>query len=123
MATRAVTVEDISGDGSVKKFTWTGLANGDDGVPIDWAQWADRSIQVLGTFGAAGNLRWLGSNDDGTTYATLTDPQGNALDITSAKIESITEISQKAKPSVTAGDGTTSLTVVVIARRQNSMRT
>jgi len=99
------------------KMTWETMANGDVGSPFDMLNYADRSVQVLGTFGAGGNLRWQGSNDGGTTWATLTDPQGDALDFTAAKIEQVMELAQLARPNVTAGDGTTSLTVVLVARR------
>lgn len=123
MATKTATVENgIPGDDAVVRITWANMANGDDGTPVQHIQWADRSLQVVGTFGAGGNLRWEGSND-GTNYATLTDPQGNALDITTAKIEQISEITAKARPRVTAGDGTTSLTVTLLLRRALPQRT
>lgn len=96
-------------------YTWV-LANGDTGNPIEMPSFADRSIQVVGTFGAGGNLRIQGSND-GTNYATLTDPQGNDLNITAAKIEQVTEVVRWIRPNVTAGDGTTNLTVILLVRR------
>ncbi len=100
----------------VVQFRWTGLLNGDDGSPIDWSTFADRSVQVTGTFGAGGSVRMEGSND-GVNYAALTDPQGNALDITGAKIEQLQEVTLYLRPRVTAGDGTTNLAVTVIARK------
>ena len=99
------------------KMTWTPMANGDVGSPFDMMNYADRSVQVLGTFGAGGNLRWEGSNDLGTTWATLTDPQGNALDFTTAKIEQVMELAHWVRPKVTNGDGSTAITVVLVARR------
>lgn len=116
MATITPTAEDISRDGSVLKRTWALLTTTNaDGSPFPFAAWADRSVQVTGTFGAGGNLRWEGTND-GTNYVALTDPQGNALDFTTAKIEAVTEVCALARPRVTAGDGTTSLTVTLVAR-------
>lgn len=96
-------------------YTWV-LANGDTGQPVEMPGFADRSIQVEGTFGAGGNLRIQGSNS-GANYATLTDPQGNDLNITAAKIEQISEVVRWMRPNVTAGDGTTSLTVTLLVRR------
>lgn len=110
----------VNGDDSVITAQWV-LSNGDTGAPISKASYADRSVQVTGTFGAGGNMRWEGSN--ATIYATLTDPQGNALDFTAAKIEAVTELCLISRPSVTAGDGTTALTVTLIARRATPMRT
>lgn len=95
--------------------TWPGMANGDDGQPIELANFADRSVQVTGTFGVGGNVRIEGSLD-GTNYAPLTDPQGNALDINGAKIEAITELVRYVRPRVTAGDGTTSITVTMLLK-------
>lgn len=96
--------------------TWSGLANSDDGNKIEFPVYVDRSIQVVGTFGAGGTVALQGSND-GVTWATLNDPQGNPLAIDTSKIESIQELARYMRPLVTAGDGTTSLTVYLIMRR------
>ena len=121
MAVITPTITRPGNDNSVIVATYTNMANGDTGAPFLFPQHADRTIQVVGTFGAGGNLRWQGSNDE-SNWATLTDPQGNALDVTSAKIEAITEVPLASRPNVTAGDGTTSLTVIVLARLQQPLR-
>jgi len=95
--------------------SWDGLANGDDGEPIPFSQYTDKSVQVVGPFGASGSVRFEGSNN-GTDWAALTDPQGNALDFTQAKIEMATEATYLVRPRVTAGDGTTSISVTLLAR-------
>ena len=122
MAVIAPTVTYLGGANSVAKFRFTPMANGDTGTPIPWVQWADRSVQVTGTFGAGGTVRWEGSNDGGTTYAPLTDSQGNVLDFTAAKIEQVMELVELARPRVTAGDGTTALTVTLVARKADMLR-
>lgn len=94
---------------------WAGLVNGADGAVLDQSQYTDKSVQVSGTFGAGGNLRLLGSND-GVNWNTLTDPQGAALDITAASIKFVSEATHYIKPFVTAGDGTTSLTVTILLK-------
>lgn len=99
------------------KVVWTAMANGDAGAPFEWLAWADRSIQVNGTFGTGGTIVWQGSND-GTNWFSLTDPQGNAISKTAAALEQVSEVTQYCRPSVTAGDGTTSLTATLIARRK-----
>jgi hypothetical protein len=93
--------------------SWAALANGDDGAPIQLPFLSDRSVQVSGTFGVGGNVRIEGSLD-GVNYAVLTDPQGNNLDLSSAKIESVMEVVQFIRPRVTAGDGTTSVNVTIL---------
>lgn len=121
MATINPVVTRISGNAI--KFFWEALTTTNDrGAPIPEAfmDYADRTVQVTGTFGAAGNLRVQGSNDDGTTYAALSDAQGNALDIGAAKIELIAEAALLTRPFVTAGDGTTDLDVSIVCRRARS---
>ncbi len=118
MATITPTVEEIKTfQDDAHVITWALLTTTNaDGAPIGMTGSADRSVQVEGTFGAAGNVVIEGSND-GVNYRVLTDPQGNALNITSAKIEEIIEIVKLIRPRVTAGDGTTSLTVSMLLRR------
>jgi hypothetical protein len=55
---------------------------------------ADRAIQVGGTFGAGGTVVIEGSID-GTNYVTLTDPQGNAISKTAAAIEEIASLAEE----------------------------
>lgn len=121
MATR--TAEDITPNQGrtsyegIVKIRWAGLLITDDGAPAGFAQSADRSIQVLGTFGAGGTVVIEGSLD-GVNWETLTDPQGNNLSFTgtSKKLEAISEMTEFIRPRVTAGDGTTNLTVILLAR-------
>lgn len=101
---------------------WTPLTftGADDGEAVGPFPGADRSIQVTGTFGAGGTLVWEGTNAEvpgGATWATLNDPQGNPLSFTSARIEQISEYTRWMRPRVTAGDGTTSLTVRMLVAR------
>lgn len=95
--------------------TWSAMQNGDDGQPIELANFADRSVQVVGIFGSGGKVRIEGSIN-GTDYAPLTDPQGNDLDISAAKIEAISEAVRWIRPRVVAGDGTTSLSVSMLLK-------
>lgn len=118
MATVNPTVEQsVTDDPDVIRITWAALTTTNaDGAPCKFLQHADRTIQVAGTFGAGGTVVWEGSND-GTNYVTLTDQSDNNLSITTAKIEQIMQVPLMSRPRVTAGDGTTSLTVTVVMRR------
>jgi len=119
MATITFSISTIStfGDhGHVMTWTPMTFSGTDVGISIEMPGSSDRSVQVTGTFGTGGSVRIEGSND-GTNYAVLTDPQGNALDITTAKIESIMELTRYIRPRVTAGDGTTSLTISMLVKR------
>lgn len=129
MATINCTVERIAHN--TVRFTWVGLTvididpgapvvpEYDVGVPIHemWMDYVDRSVQVKGTFGAAGTILVEGSSHS-DLYGTLNDPQGNALSIVSAKIESIMEIPMLTRPRLSNGEiGVTSLNVIITARR------
>ena len=100
---------------------WTGLGNGDIGVGpagnsnLQMPSYPDRTVQVLGTFGTGGSISIEGSND-GTNWVVLSDPLGNALTFTAAGLKQITEMPDMIRPHVTAGDGTTSLSVYLAAR-------
>lgn len=131
MATRAFTVfmpMDARGNNIIGAIgvKWTGLLNGDTGSPYPCPHRSEKVVQVYGTFGTGGNCRIEGSNDQAydtegngagspaPTYAPLSDPQANQLDFAAAKLEKVLENPLAVRPSVTAGDGTTSLTVVMI---------
>ncbi|MCA3247404.1 MAG: hypothetical protein ING29_13105 [Azospirillum sp.] len=120
MATRTPTVtvlDAISNENAgARLVTWSGLLNTDDGAPVELAAFADRSVQVFGSFGTGGNCRIQGSNN-GTNWATLTDPQGNALNMSTESLEAISELARYVRPLITAGDGSTNLTVTMLLRR------
>ena len=123
MATINPTIARLGGDDSVLKYTFAALTTTNTvGASVESVQWADRSVQILGTFGTNGSVTIQGSNDGGTTWAALTDPQGNAITKTAAAIEQVSEITGHIRPTVTAGDGDTSLTVVIISRRAQPLR-
>ena len=112
---------DVLGDGgSVQSWTWGPMANADTGAPISLVLWADRCVQVTGTFGAGGTIVFEGSN--ASTYATLNNAQGTAISLTAAGLKQVVELPLLARPNVTAGDGTTSLTCVLVVRRQQPLR-
>lgn len=111
----ALTAAELGGPRKVGIWTWTALANGDSGSAVVAPMFPDRTIQVFGTFGTGGTVVIEGSLD-GTNYATLTDQSDNALSFTAAKIEAIAPVTLYIRPRVTAGDGTTALTVILLAK-------
>lgn len=96
---------------------WAGLLNTDTGAPLAVPLYADKSVQVEGTWGTGGALVFEGSID-GVTYYTLNDPQGNALTFATGtvRIEAVLENCTFIRPRVTGGDGTTNLSAKIIAR-------
>lgn len=112
MATRANVSSWMSK--RVLRTVWSGLLNGDDGAAESAGRLSDRSVQISGTFGAGGSVTIQGSND-GSTWATLRDPAGAALTFTTADLKEVLENTQFLRPIVTAGDGTTNLTVQLVS--------
>jgi hypothetical protein len=75
----------------------------------------EKTVQLVGTIGIAGECTIEGSLG-GSVWATLNDPQANALVMTEAKIETIMESVYKIRPHITAGDGTTLLDVYLLIK-------
>ena len=114
MATRPA-VNSFTNGPSAFVVTWTALANGDDGQPVQFAQFADRTVQFTGTFGVGGTARFEGSND-GVNWAPLTDPLGTTIDATGPRIKLAVESPAYVRPRITGGDGTTSINVSVLLK-------
>lgn len=137
MANITPTITRIMGQGSLDgwQVKWGPMANGDVGLPVGstigdgagaivpsggsgfFAGYADKSIQVSGTFGAGGSVACEGSNDGGSNYFAMTDPSQTVIAITAAGGKSVTEATIWVRPHVTAGDGTTSLTATMFFRK------
>lgn len=111
MATKQASITVVQG-GKARLYQWV-LNDGDDGAPIEAVEFADRSVQVTGSFGGA-SVVIEGSNDS-ATYGTLTDPQGNDLLVIAAKVEMVTEVTRLIRPRVQGGTGV-AVTVSLLAR-------
>ncbi len=122
MAVIAPTMVPVgSKDFSLMRVTWTPVTEADTCAPVSLPEYADKSIQVFGTFGSA-TIALHGSNDGGTTFAALNIPAGTAIGITAAGIKAVLENTEQIKPVTSGGTGS-SLSVVVLARLANPMRT
>jgi hypothetical protein len=101
--------------GKVWLVKWV-LANGDSGRPIAGWNYSDVTMQVYGTFGTGGNVQPEGSNDLDSATATffgLRSPGEIPITFTSAGGRQIQEHTHLIRPRCTAGDGTTSITVIM----------
>lgn len=119
------------------QVTWAGLQNGDTGAPVGstigdgaaavsatggglMSGFADKTIQLGAgsTLGVGGSVAAEGSNDGGTSWGALTNPTGTVIALTAlSAIQAITEAALWVRPHVTAGDGTTSITIVMFLRK------
>ncbi len=101
----------------VEKITWANMGNGDTGKWVHVGGFADKTVGVIvNAAGSGDSVTMEGSQNGGTNFGDLHDPQGNVLTLTGATIndlEVISETPEAIRPNVTAGDGTTDLTVVI----------
>lgn len=102
--------------GDYRAYSWGPLLNGETGATLNLPGFGDRTVQVAGTFGAGGTIVIEGSLDN-TNWITLNNIQGTALSLTAGGLRAISEATTYLRPRVTAGDGTTSLTVTLMARK------
>lgn len=116
MAVTSVVVTDLA-NGAAKNVVWGTMANADTGEPFEAAQYADRTVQAVGTFGAGGNVAVEGSND-GVTWAALSDQTGVAINLTATgQLKQVAEATRYIRPNISAGDGTTAIIVYMYTRR------
>jgi len=113
-------VKDISGvamgDIDLADCAWLALTTTNtSGSAFPCASYSDRTIQVYGTFGGA-TITVQGSLD-GTNWFTLNDQSDNAMTFTTARGDSVQQLTRFIQPVLTGGDGTTSLNVRLCAKR------
>lgn len=118
MATIDVTVE--TKDVGYVEAIWPAMANGDDGEATSkLTRYADKTVQAVGTFGAGGNAQLQGSND-GSNWVALKDFEGSLINITAVnQLYLVAESPKFVRPVITAGDGTTSITFIIVAARRS----
>ncbi len=115
---RAATVK-VNDDKTVT-IRWTGLLNTDYGSPVMVARYPDKTVQVHGTFGTTAVVAIEGSNLDEPTvndvldWGDCGDQTGTVLSIGELEPVVIAESPLWIRPIVSAGDGTTLLSVTII---------
>jgi hypothetical protein len=88
--------------------TWAAIPNGNQGDG-QGGPWVGVYFYVTGTFGVGGSVQMEGSND-GTNWFILSAPARTTAGAFAPL--GVTEHPKFIRPNVTAGDGTTALTVV-----------
>ncbi len=111
----------IGGDDSCVLFTWALTSTNTDGLPIEWTQWSDRCLQFVGTWGGA-TLTMQGSND-GTNWFTLSKAaNGNDFTATADGGEQVIETPRFFRPNLTTAGVGASISVLLLARRNQPLR-
>lgn len=122
MATINPTIQKdfISDDGSVVLATWTPVTESDTCQAVEFSQYPDRCMQVVGTFGGATAI--LQGSNDGTNWFPIKNVQGTALSMAAAGGQQAAEGPRFMRPSASGG-AAQSLTFTLFMRRSNTMRT
>ena len=108
-----------SESGRTQRIIWSGLLNGDTGKIFSAPGAADMTVQAFGTFGSGGTVIMQGTLEEltsPTNFFTLRDGGDNLISFGTADAEMIAMVAAGLRPSVTAGDGTTDLTVILFVR-------
>lgn len=88
--------------------TWAALGASTNGDPYEYGKFADKTVQMTGTFGGTVTLK--GSNDN-SNWFTLTDADGIAIALTAAGGKLIRENPRYIRPE--SGSGVTSVVVTI----------
>ena len=121
MAVIAPVISLLSGDQSCVTATWTFNPTTDTCAPIEWYEYQDRSVQLVGTF--IGNTITIEGTNDGTNFVALNNTLGAAATFTTNKLSQIVEASRLMRPNPTVAGTSTTLTAVAFLRRANPLRT
>lgn len=104
-------------------LSWT-LANGDQGQRFEIGAYSDYSLHLVGVPGTGLSMTLRGSDlilpieSTAADWVALTDPRGNPFTFTAiGRLEQVEDMVRWISPEVTEGDGTTSVTAYLFARR------
>lgn len=123
MSAIAATWRDVSikGDGSTLLYTWTPVTQADTCNPIQVPEHSDKSIQVSGAFGGT-SVAVAGSND-GVNFSSLRDPSSTVIAIVAGTdLRAILENTYQIRPVLTGG-AATSISINMLVRLSNPLRT
>ncbi len=104
-------------------FFWEAVTNADTivgAIDAQFIDYADRSMQVTGTFGGC-TIAAAGSND-GSTYVTLRDGLGADAALTAPGITQVYESTMSLIPTIASASGSTDVDITVLCRRGPSGR-
>lgn len=102
----------------VTLWKWEHLTSADGaGVPLgkQFSEYADRSVQIAGSFDGASVL--IEGSHDGVNYHPVTDPQGNDISKTVAAREQMVELDLFVRPRLVNAGAATDITVTILARK------
>lgn len=102
-------------EGEAMLYSWTLTQADAVGAAIDAHEYGDRTVQLSGTWDSATGV--LQGSNDGTTWFSLTDPQGNAISKTADGMETVMEVPRYTRPNSSGGGASQSVTISLFCRR------
>lgn len=102
---------------NINLVTWAGLGQGDTGQALELPNYSDKTMQSVGDYSGSASVSMRGSNE-GATYSVLNDGAGNALTNTADAVKTVLENPRFIKPTIASGDGSTSITVTLLIRKE-----
>jgi hypothetical protein len=104
-------------------MTWSGITTTGPASALDASHLPDKTVVLSGTIGSGTTVVIEGSNTasgplatGASRYYTLNDPQGNALSLSTGKVEAILENPKFIRPKTTAKNANTNVTVTIISQ-------
>jgi hypothetical protein len=115
-------------DAEEKYFVWETLTSTNTtGTPVELAKYTDKSVHIYGTFDTT-TVLIEGSNDPranpkhvdhaSAVWATLPDPQGNAISKTAAGLEQVLDNTKWIRPNLSVAGGSSDIDVAMVAIRR-----
>jgi hypothetical protein len=97
----------------VHQTVWSAMGNADNGAPQTPSSLADKTVQFDGTFGGATAV--LSGSNDGTSWFTLSQPDGSPISATVSALMQIVENTKYVRPTTSGGAGS-SINVRMVER-------
>ena len=115
MVTIAAVLTGPTNDGLIEVVWETLTTTNRPGSGVQLARVPDKTVQVLGTFGASASIAIEGSNDDGTTWFPCHDITNTVITLSAAGGTLIIENPKQIRPVLSNGDGSTDVDVHIVA--------
>jgi hypothetical protein len=118
MATRISTTVYSHISPSALIIEWAAISGGDGGSWQLLGHYNDKCVHVYGTFSGGATITLQGSNQDSTPSSgfSLTDPTQTIISFIAEGGRQVLENPLYIRPVLTAGDGSTALTVRLVCR-------
>ena len=110
-----ITADKKPREGGIQKIIWETMGNADTGTSVKCADYPDKTVDVIGTFGGA-TVTLQGSMDD-STWSTMVDSTGTNLAFTAASTLKLIRDNPLFIRAITSGGTGTDIDVIIAAAK------